>query len=130
MYVWGTGILGQLGIGRRGTSKGRLFPTPLASLQDSHRTCVIDVACGDNFSVAVTSSGEVYSWGHSEYNQHGQGSSCNVTQTCHDLTQNCHNPKLYPGKKLTRNCHNLTRNCNSRTIPTRIITSSRDSWRI
>lgn len=78
VFVWGNGILGQLGIGRRGTSKGRLLPTLLKALQTHDlrdNSGIISVSCGDNFSVAVTGSGKVFSWGHSEYNQHGQGST-------------------------------------------------------
>jgi len=39
---------------------------------------MIDISCGENFSVALAESGEVYSWGHSEYNQHGQLSNAST----------------------------------------------------
>lgn len=71
MYVWGNGMLGQLGLGIRGTSKGRLLPTLITYLQEEFPSGIIDVAAGHNFSVVVTLLGTVYSFGHSEYNQHG-----------------------------------------------------------
>lgn len=72
-YVWGNGVLGQLGIGRRGTSKGRLFPTLNSSLHQQFPQGIVDVAAGANFTVTVTISGAVFSFGHAEYNQHGKG---------------------------------------------------------
>lgn len=73
VFVWGNGILGQLGMGLLGTSKGRRLPTLLASLVDQFPLGIIDVSAGSNFSAVVTSLGSVYSFGHSEYNQHGSG---------------------------------------------------------
>lgn len=73
VYVCGNGILGQLGLGLLGTTKGKLFPTLLPFPDDAALLGAIDVSCGENFSVAVMSDGSVYSWGHSEYNQHGKG---------------------------------------------------------
>lgn len=54
-YVWGNGILGQLGIGVRGTSKGRLLPTLVDQLFQQHPHGIVDVGAGGNFTVAVTS---------------------------------------------------------------------------
>lgn len=73
VYTWGNGILGQLGMGRRGTSKGRLSPTLISDLFKQFPLGVANVGAGANFSVAVTVSGRVFSWGHAEYNQHGTG---------------------------------------------------------
>ena len=52
--MWGNGILGQLGIGVRGTSKGRLLPTLVESLAMEHPDGIADVGAGGNFTVAVT----------------------------------------------------------------------------
>mmetsp|Transcript_18907 Transcript_18907/g.26037 ORF Transcript_18907/g.26037 Transcript_18907/m.26037 type:complete len:685 (+) Transcript_18907:511-2565(+) len=76
-YVWGNGILGQLGIGVRGTSKGRLLPTLVDLLFKQYPCGIVDVGAGGNFTVAVTSDGQVYSFGHAEYNQHGTGNRAN-----------------------------------------------------
>ena len=84
VYAWGQGMLGQLGIGVRGTSKGRLTPTLIGDLKRynyKRHLWVTEVTCGDNFSVAVTQSGVVYSWGHSEYNQHGQSTNASSDYT-------------------------------------------------
>jgi len=79
VFAWGNGILGQLGMGRRGTSKGRLVPTLII---DFCRTSGVSyLASGANFSVAVTTTGEVWSWGHAEYNQHGTGATAGTDYT-------------------------------------------------
>lgn len=80
-YVWGNGVLGQLGLGRLGTSKGRLTPTIIQDLAVTHPKNVICVSAGSNFTAAVTSCGRVYSWGHAEYNQHGTGGSATTDYT-------------------------------------------------
>ena len=72
-YVFGNGSLGQLGIGIRGTSKGRLLPTLVEELFLHYPKGIVDVAAGGNFTVFVTIDGSVYSCGHSEYNQHASG---------------------------------------------------------
>ena len=71
VYVWGNGMLGQLGLGLKGTSKGRLLPTLLTTLTEVSPLGAIDISAGGNFSVAVGLDGTVFSWGHAEYNQHG-----------------------------------------------------------
>jgi alpha-tubulin suppressor-like RCC1 family protein len=71
VFVWGNGMLGQLGLGLKGTSKGRLLPTLLTTLCDVAPLGAVDISAGGNFSVAVAVDGTVFSWGHAEYNQHG-----------------------------------------------------------
>ena len=71
VFIWGNGMLGQLGLGLKGTSKGRLLPTLLTTLCDIAPLGAVDISAGGNFSVAVGVDGTVYSWGHAEYNQHG-----------------------------------------------------------
>lgn len=75
LYAWGNGILGQLGMGRKGTSKGRLLPNLIQELVYYHPQGIIDISCGENFSVAVSNTGMIWSWGHAEYNQHGTGNT-------------------------------------------------------
>lgn len=72
-FVWGNGILGQLGLGRRGTTKGRMLPTLVPKLHSLFPLGIADVAAGANFTAAVTITGDVFSFGHAEYNQHGTG---------------------------------------------------------
>ncbi len=69
VYVFGNGALGQLGLGLRGTSKGRLLPTLVPHLASAHPLGVVDIAAGGYFSMAVVADGAVYGFGHSEYNQ-------------------------------------------------------------
>lgn len=71
VFIWGNGMLGQLGLGLKGTSKGRLLPTLLTTLCDIAPQGAVDISAGGNFSVAVSADGTVFSWGHAEYNQHG-----------------------------------------------------------
>lgn len=69
-YSFGNGTLGQLGIGIEGSSRGRLLPTLIKGLYNLYPMGIVDIAAGGNFTVAVTVDGNVYSFGHSEYNQH------------------------------------------------------------
>jgi alpha-tubulin suppressor-like RCC1 family protein len=91
VYVFGSGTLGQLGIGTLGVSRGKLLPTRLhiepastaaattAATAGATATAaavvqergVVDVACGANHSVCVLDDGSVVGFGHSEYNQMG-----------------------------------------------------------
>jgi alpha-tubulin suppressor-like RCC1 family protein len=65
-YVWGYNNTGELGLGHA----ARVFtPTP-ARLPKG----VVDVQGGANFSVALTSSGKVLTWGSNEHGQLGDGS--------------------------------------------------------
>lgn len=81
VYSWGNGMLGQLGLGRRGTSKGRLLPTLISSLQEQFPRGIVDISAGHMFSVVVTNTGEVHSFGHAEYNQHGTGGTASRDYT-------------------------------------------------
>ena len=69
VYVFGSGALGQLGLGIMGTSKGRLLPTLVPQLCCMHPLGIVDIAAGGYFSMAVAADGRVYGFGHSEYNQ-------------------------------------------------------------
>lgn len=63
-FSWGLGILGQLGSG---------INISWLPMRVEVGEPVVSVAAGSHHSVAVSSSGHVYSWGHSEYGQHGAG---------------------------------------------------------
>ncbi|GLD96822.1 hypothetical protein PINS_up005505 [Pythium insidiosum] len=63
-FSWGLGILGQLGLGVN------ISWLPMAV--DINKP-VKAIAAGSHHSVAVTTDGKVYTWGHSEYGQHGAG---------------------------------------------------------
>ncbi|OQS04948.1 regulator of chromosome condensation (RCC1) [Thraustotheca clavata] len=74
-YSWGLGAFGQLGLGTR---RSILAPEEITFLQNS----VVSIATGSHHSVAVDVEGFVYTWGHSEYGQHG------VAFNGHDLYDN------------------------------------------
>lgn len=63
-FAWGLGVLGQLGTGPG-------HPVAYLPVQSRVPEPVMRVAAGSHHSVAVAESGRVYSWGHSEYGQHG-----------------------------------------------------------
>lgn len=63
-FSWGLGILGQLGSG---------INISWLPMRVEIAEPVVSVAAGSHHSVAVSSEGHVYSWGHSEYGQHGAG---------------------------------------------------------
>ncbi|KAE9016502.1 hypothetical protein PF002_g19109 [Phytophthora fragariae] len=74
-FSWGLGVLGQLGTGIN-----------ISWLPEEVKLArpAVSVAAGSHHSVAVTDDGKVYSWGHSEYGQHGAG------ETFYDLQQHAH----------------------------------------
>jgi alpha-tubulin suppressor-like RCC1 family protein len=74
-FSWGLGVLGQLGTGINIS----WVPEEVKLARPA-----VSVAAGSHHSVAVTDDGKVYSWGHSEYGQHGAG------ETFYDLQRNAH----------------------------------------
>lgn len=74
-FSWGLGVLGQLGTG----DNISWLPKEVKLARPA-----VSVAAGSHHSVAVTDDGKVYTWGHSEYGQHGAG------ETFYDLQQNAH----------------------------------------
>ncbi|EOY01971.1 hypothetical protein QUC31_013503 [Theobroma cacao] len=65
LFTWGDGDKGQLG---HGDKEPRLFPECVAALVDDN---ICQVACGHNLTVALTTSGRVYTMGSSAYGQLG-----------------------------------------------------------
>ncbi|KAJ8000717.1 hypothetical protein DPEC_G00183250 [Dallia pectoralis] len=71
VYSWGAGGEGQLGIAPTTVSKvNRPRPVPLISPMPIP---VIQVACGNVHSLALTRGGEVFSWGLNSFGQLGLG---------------------------------------------------------
>lgn len=68
VWSWGDGDYGKLG---RGGSEGCKFPMKIESLAGLG---VMKVECGSQFSVALTRSGAVYTWGKGDYHRLGHGS--------------------------------------------------------
>ncbi|XP_068720941.1 E3 ubiquitin-protein ligase HERC2-like [Montipora capricornis] len=72
VWSWGDGDYGKLG---RGGSDGCKVPVKVDSLV---RAGVCKVECGSQFSVALTKSGAVYTWGKGDYYRLGHGSDDHV----------------------------------------------------
>ncbi|XP_052295768.1 PH, RCC1 and FYVE domains-containing protein 1 isoform X2 [Citrus sinensis] len=65
LFTWGDGDKGRLG---HGDKEPRLFPECVAPLIDEN---ICQVACGHDLSVALTTSGHVYTMGSTAYGQLG-----------------------------------------------------------
>ncbi|KAL1023407.1 hypothetical protein UPYG_G00040470 [Umbra pygmaea] len=72
VWSWGDGDYGKLG---RGGSDGCKVPMKIDSLTGLG---VMKVECGSQFSVALTKSGAVYTWGKGDYHRLGHGSDDHV----------------------------------------------------
>lgn len=72
VWSWGDGDYGKLG---RGGSDGCKVPLKIESLAGLG---VIKVECGSQFSVALTRSGSVYTWGKGDYHRLGHGTDDHV----------------------------------------------------
>ncbi|XP_012936715.1 E3 ubiquitin-protein ligase HERC2 [Aplysia californica] len=72
VWSWGDGDYGKLG---RGGSDGCKVPMKVEALQGLG---VIKVECGSQFSVALTQSGAVYTWGKGDYHRLGHGTDDHV----------------------------------------------------
>ncbi|KAG8288256.1 E3 ubiquitin-protein ligase herc2 [Homalodisca vitripennis] len=72
VFSWGEGDDGKLGHGNRTTLEKPRLVEALKSKR------VRDIACGSSHSAAITSSGELYTWGLGEYGRLGHGDS--ITQ--------------------------------------------------
>ena len=66
-YSWGEGGDGKLGHGNKLTYEK---PKVIEGLYGAH---VRFIACGSSHSAAVTSNGELYTWGSGEYGRLGHG---------------------------------------------------------
>jgi alpha-tubulin suppressor-like RCC1 family protein len=69
VLAWGSNYHGELGNGTNSTSS---VPVPVRLPK---RVVVTAIAAGDDDSMAVTSTGQVYAWGANEYGQLGDGST-------------------------------------------------------
>ncbi len=72
VWSWGDGDFGKLG---RGGSEGCSVPHVVDRLA---REPVCEVACGAQFSVALTRAGQVWTWGKGDYFRLGHGSDAHV----------------------------------------------------
>jgi len=86
VFSWGLGSNGQLGLGRDVKEKNN--PTAIVQLRGKH---IIDVGAGAMHSVAVTATGDSYSWGDNNHQQLGY-----LKEDFHDYNLIAE-PRLVPG---------------------------------
>ncbi|XP_030756884.1 E3 ubiquitin-protein ligase HERC2 [Sitophilus oryzae] len=72
VWSWGDGDYGKLG---RGGSDGCKVPMKIESLAGLG---VVKVECGSQFSIALTRSGSVYTWGKGDYHRLGHGTADHI----------------------------------------------------
>ncbi|XP_054721916.1 E3 ubiquitin-protein ligase HERC2-like [Uloborus diversus] len=86
VYSWGDGDFGKLG---RGGSDGCRKPENIESLNSMG---VVQVECGAQFSLALTSSGQVWTWGKGDYFRLGHGDENHVRRP--RLVESLRNKKI------------------------------------
>ncbi|KAK9685781.1 HECT-domain (ubiquitin-transferase) [Popillia japonica] len=69
VFAWGSDHQGQLGL-QLGSDSIQPVPKILKALATYH---VIQIACGENHSIALTNNGDLFSWGANNYGQLGIG---------------------------------------------------------
>ena len=76
VFAWGDNFSGQLGDGTTSTSS---FPRQVLGLPDSTfaQNRIIAIAAGGSHSMALTTAGEVWTWGANHAGQLGNGSTSN-----------------------------------------------------
>jgi len=77
VHATGWNFRGQLGLGDSGSGTDRLAFTPVltGTAPDTPLTAITQIAAGDEHSLALSESGEVYAWGSNNRNQLGTGDS-------------------------------------------------------
>jgi alpha-tubulin suppressor-like RCC1 family protein len=73
LWAWGNNSSGQLGIGTNSNS-----PLTSSPVQVGTASNWTDVAVGNNFTVALNSSGQMFTWGNNSFGQLGNGTSSAV----------------------------------------------------
>lgn len=73
VYTWGGGEHGQLG---HGDKVNRIVPTLVEALMDK---VMIQITCGWSHTVALTDSGDVYTWGNGDHGKLGHHDTNKVT---------------------------------------------------
>lgn len=75
LFAMGENEFGQLGVKRGETSEENCVSTPVHVAAFGSDKSIKQIGCGDDFSVALTPTGEVYSWGRNQLGQLGLGKS-------------------------------------------------------
>ena len=114
LYSWGLGTYGNLGNGyRKDQDTPVLFHimSPVAKVKKQ----VKQIACGSRHSMALTTDGEVYSWGFGRNGRLGHGSIADF-----DVPQRIEAFQVSEDKKITEICcgdsHSLARSKDGRVF--------------
>jgi alpha-tubulin suppressor-like RCC1 family protein len=70
VMAWGRNDMAQLGIGVSGENKGKTFPNIVNGMEK-----IVDLAAGENHSLALSNDGIVWAWGNNSQGQLGIGDS-------------------------------------------------------
>lgn len=97
LYAWGANYDGQLG---NGTTEDSYIPVKIKFPNNSK---VVQIACGDDFSMAICDDGSLYTWGNNDDGQLGNGSNIEgqyrSTPTLIKLSGNVNPIKISCGSK-------------------------------
>ena len=76
VYTWGWNVFGQLG---NGSNENNNIPICISEIEESqlYEKSIVDISAGKNFSIAVDSSGKVYTWGYNAAKSLGNGTRNN-----------------------------------------------------
>ncbi|XP_062379072.1 probable E3 ubiquitin-protein ligase HERC6 [Sardina pilchardus] len=75
VYSWGRGDEGQLGIG---SQLSKMSQPRLVSMQSPLPILITQVACGNVHSLALSTGGDVFSWGQNSHGQLGLGKAVDI----------------------------------------------------
>ena len=75
VMAWGRNDMGQLGLGTSGEGSSQSFPNVLSGLIN-----IVDLAAGENHSLALSDSGDVWAWGNNSHGQLGIGAADGETE--------------------------------------------------
>ena len=70
VYTWGWGSQGQLGFG---DLEARASPLAVSALNHKSVGSITNLACGSRFTVALTTTGDIYTFGKNDDGQLGHG---------------------------------------------------------
>ncbi|MGI8430245.1 MAG: RCC1 domain-containing protein [Solirubrobacteraceae bacterium] len=76
LYAWGRDNHGQLGINSLSNESA---PSRVAMYDIPAREAITQIAAGDNYSLALSASGQLYSWGENEAGRLGDGDTTDLS---------------------------------------------------
>ncbi len=74
VYAWGWNSYGQLG---NNSHADNYTPVEVVSSGEMYGKRIIDIAAGDDFSLALASDGSIFAWGNNDHGQLGNNSTTN-----------------------------------------------------